>query len=247
MVNFPETESDKNMALWAFIEFSFKNYMRQHRYLRDLAAVVIFSVFFGGFLGSDQLQSGIWWVFAVFALILNLLTAPAVFFLEKGNTLYFLLSQPLGRRRLFLSKIILIVLIDLSWVLIFAVAYGLRFLSADYFLLLPLRMGVIALVLMLSTLLLSFSYTYHPQLSWLIFVLLVFGNIVRKEGLLPMESPAEIFKALVFLLPPFFEITSISVSLTLDSWHVLFLLLAIIQVGGLYFFSMRRMLQKDMI
>jgi len=235
------------VALRAFIEFGFKNYMRQHRYLRDLAAVVIFSIFFGGFLSGNQLESNIWWVFAVFALILNLLTAPSVFFLEKGNTLYFLLNKPHGRKRLFLSKIILIILIDLTWVLIFALAYGLRFLSVEYFLELPLRMGIITLLLTLSTLLLSLAYTFHPQSSWLIFTLLVFGSIINKAPLFPIKSAGEVFKLLIFLVPPFFEINFISVSLEISGWHSVFLLIALLQIAAVYWISSKKMLQKDLV
>ena len=233
--------------LFAYIRFIYKNYMRQHRYLRDLAAVVIFSVFFGGFLSSGQFEEGIWWVFAVFALLLNLLTAPSVFFLEKGNTLSFLLSQPQGRRRLLTAKVVLIVLIDLAWVSVFAVAYGLRFLQADYFLLLPLRLGVVTLVLTLSTLLLSLSYTYHPRLSWLIIILLVFGNIINKEKMFPIESPEALLKLLVFLVPPFFEISFVSVSLELSAWHLAFVGVAFLQIGLLYWITQRRMQHKDFV
>lgn len=233
------------MKVLPFIKFSYKNYMRQHRYLRDLAAVVLFSIFFGGFLSSDQLQEGIWWVFAVFALILNLLTAPSVFFMDNGNTLYFLLGQPHGRRRLLIAKIVLIVLIDLVWVAIFALAYGLRFADAGYFLMLPFRLMIIAMVLTLSTLLLSLSYTYHPQLSWLIFLLLIFGNIVNKEKLIPIEKLTDLPGLLALLLPPFFEINFISVAVDVTIWHAAFAGLAIVQGTFLFWLTTRKMMQKD--
>jgi hypothetical protein len=232
--------------LLANIGFLFKNYIRQHRYLRDLAAVVIFSIFFGGFLSGSQIEESIWLVFAVFVLILNLLTAPSVFFLEKGNTLYFLLGQPGGRRRLFIAKIIVIVLIDLSWVLLLAVAYGMRFFQVEYFLLLPLRLVILTLILTLSTLLLSLSYTYHPQLSWLIFVLLIFGCIINKEKMFPIETPEEVLKVLVFLVPPFFELIFFSITLAFTAWHLAFLGVALIQMFIIYRISLQRMLKRDL-
>jgi hypothetical protein len=235
------------MALKAFISFCFKNYLRQHRYLRDLIAIVIFSIFFGGFLTGGPLHDNIWLIFTIFAVILNLLTAPSLFFLEQGNTLYFLLSKPNGRKYLFLSKIIVIVLIDLFWVFCFAALYGLRFLSPDYFLLLPLRLTFIAVLLLLSTLLFSLSYTYPPQLSWLIFVLLIFGSIIHKAGYFPIKSAAEMFKVLVFLLPPFFEIHALTISLDFSGYSAFFLAAAIVQIAILYFVSGRKMLWKDFL
>lgn len=235
------------MALLAYISFSFKNYLRQHRYLRELIAVVVFSIFFGGFLTTDHLQDNIWMVFTVFAIILNLLTAPSLFFLESGNELHFLLAKPDGRRRLFLSKIIVIILIDLFWVLAFAVLYGLRFMVVSYFYLLPLRMGFIAMVLCLSTLLLSFAFTYHPRLSWLIFILLIFGNITHKTPLLSLESISDLPNLLIFLLPPFFELNAVSISLDISGYNLLFILLAVIQMGVFYFLSRQRMMKKDLL
>lgn len=235
------------MALLTFINFCYKNYLRQHRYLRELIAIVIFSIFFGGFLTGDHLDDSIWWVFTVFAVLLNLLTSPSLFFLEKGNTLTFLLSKPHGRTYLFMAKVILIILIDLFWVLLFAVLYGLRFLSLDYFLILPLRLFFVAFVLLLSTLLLSLSYSFRPQLSWLIIILLVFGCIVNKSPMFPPNSLSEILKLLIFLLPPFFEISFITVSLDFSHAQAAFLGVALIQIVALLLISLRQILRKDFL
>lgn len=237
------------MALRAYINFCLKNYLRQHRYLRDLVAMVIFSIFFEGFLTSTHLDDNLWWmVLSVFAIFLNIFTAPAVFFLEKGNTLYFLLSKPDGRRNLLLSKIIVIVLLDLFWVSIFSVLYGLRFLSAEYFMLLPIRLLCIAAMILLSTLLVSIAYTYRPQLTWLIFALLIFGCIFPKEKLFPITSIAEILKALAFLLPPFFEIISLTVALEItSSMQAVFLGVALLQIFALFYISNKIMMRKDLV
>lgn len=246
------------VPLFAFVRFEYKNYLRQHRYLRDLVAIVIFIILFEAFLTGDQYTEDIWIVFAVFAIILNLLTAPSVFFLEKGNTLYFLLSKPNGRRNLFISKVILIILIDLMWIVLFALLYGLRFLSLTYFMNMPLKLLFIILILLLSTLLLSLSYTYRPQLSWLIMILLVFGSIFPKVRLFPLHSPEDWYKILSLLLPPFAELADMMVSVTWEGWspgfldvspgwQIFFLLIAMMQIGGWWFLSARKMMRKDLL
>ena len=236
----------KRLKLLPFIRFGYVNYLRQHRYLRELAAAVIFTIFFGGFLSGPQLEDGIWWVFAVFALILTLLTTPSIFYMDSGNTLYFLLVQPMGRKRLYLSKVILIVLIDLVWVGGFALVYGLRFMQPDYFLLFPVRMMILALLLLLSTLLLSFSFTRHPQWSWLVFVLLIFGNIVNKIKLLQMEGWGDAGNLAVLLLPPMFEVSQLAVTLQFAAESVGFLALALIQIWLLYWWNRKLMDRKDL-
>lgn len=245
-------------ALFAYVQFLYKNYMRRHRYLRELIAVVIFSIFYGGFLSGGTLDDHIWLVFGVFAVLLNLLTAPSVFFLESGNTLTFLLSHPGGRQKLFHAKIILIVLIDLFWVGLFAAMYGLRFLSAGFFLLMPVKLIVIAMVLLLSTLLLSLAYTYRPQITWLIFVLLIFGFIVPKAKLFPLNAAMEFYKLFSLLLPPFTELLDTLVSITAEGWQpgflqtglsgqMLFVGWGCLQIAALYFFSRRLFMRKDLI
>ncbi len=235
------------MALIAFVKFCFLNYLRQHRYLLDLVVIVIFSIIFGGFLTSDQLGDSIWLIFSIFALIINIPTALLTFFLEKGNTLYFLLSKPKGRENFLYAKIIVIVLIDLFWVIIFALLFGLRFPSVDYFLLLPSRFSLILITLVLSTLIISFAYAYQAHLIWLIFILFVFGNIIRKEGFFPIESAIESFKVLVFLLPPFFEMHFLTISLDFSGWPLVFLGAALAQIIILFYVSRKRMMRKDFV
>jgi hypothetical protein len=236
----------KQLKLVPFIRFGYMNYMRQHRYLRELAAAVIFTIFFGGFLTGPHLDDGIWWVFSVFAIILNLLTTPSVFYMDSGNTLYFLLVQPMGRKRLYLSKVILIVLIDLAWVGGFALLYGVRFMQPEYFLWLFARIVLLALLLLLSTLLLSVSYTRHPHWSWLIFLLLIFGNIVNKSKLLLIEGWSDAINLIVLLLPPTFEVSQVAVSLQFNSEGLGFLALALIQIWLLYWWNLAQFYRKDL-
>ena len=235
------------MVLTAYISFCYRNYMRQHRYLRDLVAIVVFSIFFGGFLGAPTREAHIWLVFCVFALLLNLLTAPSVFFLEQGNTLAFLLGKPGGRMHLFRAKVALTVLIDLFWVTLFAAVYGFRFLDPDYFLGMPLRLLIVTVILLLSTLLLSLAYTGRPQLGWLIFLLLVAGNIINKAPLLEMESALDIFGALVLFLPPFLELDFLTVDFGLTGWQWVLVGLAPLQIAGLYALSAWRMARRDFV
>ena len=225
--------------------------------MRELVVIVLFIILFEAFLTSDQFTNDIWIVFAVFAIILNLLTTPSLFFLEKGNTLYFLLSKPHGRRNLFLSKVILIVLIDLLWVFLFSLLYGLRFLAPSYFLSMPIKLFFITIILILSTLLLSLTYTYRPQLSWVIMIFLVFGCILPKAKLFPMHSPGEAYKLLALLLPPFTEIADLMVSVNVwnwqpgfleipSGWQLAFLALAFVQIAALLVISLRKMMHKDL-
>lgn len=235
------------MKLIAYIRFGYLNYIRQHRYIREIIVVVIFHIFFWAFLYGDKPDNSIWTVLSVFAILLNLITAPSIFFLEKGNTLYFLLSKPFGRRNLFLSKIILIVLIDLVWILLFALIYGMRFFSAQYFLLLPLRLFLVGLILLITTLLISFSYSYRPQLSWLVFALIIFGSIVNKSAILPINSISEIYKILIFLLPPILELNFLAVDLSFLKINSLFAAVAGFHIILLFFLSYRGMKHKDML
>lgn len=242
-----ETVISFRRSFFALAEFCLKNYLRQHRYILDLVAIVIFSVFFGAFLTSGQLEDSIWLTFSALALILNFITSPALFFFEKGNTLHFLLSKPNGRRNLFLAKITVIVFIDLFWVTSLALLYGLRYLSVDYFLWLPLRLSLIALMLLLSTTLMSFAYTFRPQISWLIFVVVIFGCIVKKAALFPIESAGEILKVLALALPPFFELILFSVALQPHPREIVFLIIAAGQAvlwGGLSWILLKR---KDLV
>jgi len=231
----------------AYVKFSGLNYVRQHRYLRELVAVIIFQIFFRGFLYDTEPGPGIWLIFSVFAIVLNVMTTPSVFFQEKGNTLYFLIGKPGGRKYFFISRIVLIVLIDSLWLGFFILLYGLRYLSLDYFLGLPLHVFPVFVILLLSTVLISLVYTYRPHLSWLLFLLVIFGGIVNKPAVFPMHGILEGYKLLVFLLPPFQELSFLSVSLDFLSLRGGFLLVALLQIFLLYRWSLRGIMQKDFV
>lgn len=235
------------MALRAYLKFHYKNYLREHRYVREIVAVVIFNIFFYGFLYDRQPEDAIWTVFGVFALLLNLVSVPSLFFFEKGNTLYFLLIKPYGRRNYFCSKIIFIILVDLFWVGLFTLLYGLRFLNANYFLLLPLRWLILLALLSLSTLLISFSFTYRASISWLILLVLILGSVVNKAEVFPVQGTGELYKFLTFLLPPFLELIFLNVSLLFTKWQIVFLAVALAQTAVLSLLSYRLILKKDFL
>lgn len=235
------------MKIFAYINFGYVNYIRQHRYIREIVVALIFHIFFWAFLYGDQPDDSIWMVLSVFAILLNLVTAPSIFFLEKGNTLYFLLSKPHGRRNLFLSKIFLILLIDLIWILFFALIYGMQFFSVQFFLLLPLRLFLVGLILLITTLLISFAFSYRPQLSWLIFALIIFGSIVNKSAVLPMKTIMEFYKILIFFLPPILELNFLAVELSFSKINPLFAAMTCLHVVLLFSLSYRGIMHKDLL
>ncbi len=219
------------MQAWqAYIAFQWQHYFRTHRYLREIAAIVIFAIFFGGFLADTHGGAGVWILFSVFAIILSSMTTPSLFLLEQGTTRYFLIGKPHGRRRYYLSKIILILLIDLGILVAFALVYGLRFPSTSYFLLLPLRIALVALILLVVTSLIALTMAFRPTWTWWIFVWVVFGGIVHKAGVLPIRGVMEAYKLLVFLLPPLQELAFLSVSLKFSALGWLWLGLSISQI-----------------
>jgi hypothetical protein len=235
------------MRLLTYIHFGYLNYIRQHRYIREIIIVIVFHIFFWAFLYNDKPEDSIWTVLNVFAILLNLATAPSLFFLEKGNTLHFYLSKPYGRRNLFLSKIILSILIDLAWILLFALIYGIRFSSADFFLFLLVRLPLVTWILLITTLLISLSYSYRPQLSWLVFALIIFGSIVNKGALLPINGFGEIYKILAFFLPPLLELNFLTADLSFVNIHFVFVILALVHIAGLFWVSYRGMMRKDLL
>ncbi len=171
-----------------------------------------------------------WLLFAVFAILLSSMSAPSLFFLEQGNTLQFLLSKPRGRQRFYLSKIILVVLLDVAIVAVFALVFGFRFLSLHYFLWLPVRLALIALMVALITALIGLTHAYRPTWSWWIIGVIIFGGIVNKGGVLPIEGVHQAYKLLVFLLPPLQELAFLSVSLQFTSLSGVFLGIALGQL-----------------
>ncbi len=228
-----------------YLQFFFRNYWRSHRYLREIIFLVIFHIFFWGFLYGESPEDQIWTVFGVLALLLNLVTAPTLFYLERGNDRNFALVRPLGRIRFFLAKIVLIVLIDFFWVALFSMVYGIRFWESEYFLLLPVRLIFILLLLVLSTSLLGLSFTFRPFIAWLLLLLVVFGSILNKVALFPPESWQEAYVFITLALPPFLEIIFSAVSLKFPLWRVVFLGVALLQILFYLWLNLRFMLRKD--
>lgn len=228
--------------LTGFYLFGLRSYLRQHRYLLDLVVIALFIIMFEGFLKGSSETAAIWWVFAVLGVVLNFLTAPLVFNQEQGNARSFLLSRPDGRKNMLLSKICLIVSIDLFWVVLFAVFYGLRFPSADYFVLLLPRLLIIGMLISINTLMLSLTFSYRPQYSWLLFLLIILGFIVNKQQLLAINSFADIAGAAALLLPPYFELSYFSVELQTAGWTLLFLVHALLY--GFFFWKLSSHLLK---
>lgn len=230
-----------------YVQFFYRNYLRSHRYLREIVLIVIFHIFFWGFLYSPRPEAEIWTVFAVLGILLNITTVSSLFFLEKGNSLYFVLVRPRGRLYFFLAKTLLIFLIDFFWVLLFSLIYGLRFLDPGYFLHLPLQLTLMALLLILSTLILSLSYTYKPGIAWLLLILIVFGSIINKTPLFPPDNFKEIYVFLTLALPPFLELIMSAVTLHLTFWQFIFLGVAIAQIFFYFILNYRLILKKDFV
>jgi hypothetical protein len=235
------------LAIKDYYSFFLKNYLRSHRYLREIVAILVFHIFFFGFLYTNQPDDMIWSVFAVLGLLLNMVTVPSVFLLEKGNSLYFPLIRPNGRHYFFLSKILLILSIDLAWIILFSLIYGLRFLEANYFLYLPLRLLLLSFLLMLSTSILSLFFTYKTWVVWIVMLLIIFGGILNKSALFPIHSFKQIYALLTFLLPPFLEIIYSTVTLEFPFWRCLFLGMAFMQTGFYLWLNLRLIQKKDFI
>ncbi len=234
------------MQVWrAYIGFQWQYYLRTHRYLREIAAVVIFGIFFGGFLSDPHGGNGVWLLLGVFAILLSSMSAPSLFFLEQGNALQFLISKPLGRRRFYLSKIAFVVLLDGAIIGAFAVAFGIRFFSLHYFLWLPIRLFLIATIIALITTLIGLTHAYRPTWSWWIIVLIIFGGIVNKGGVLPVGGIQQFYKLFIFFLPPLQELTFLCVSLEFTPMNLLFIAIAFAQLGILVFVGLQGIQQKD--
>ena len=235
------------MVLRTYLNFFLKNYLRSHRYLREIILILIFNIFFSGFLYSDTTDDMIWTVFGVLALLLNMITVPSLFYLEKGNSLYFSLIHQLGRRWFFISKILLIVLIDFFWLTLFSIIYGLRFLDVQYFSILPIRLFLFLILMLLSILILSLSYSYRPWIAWFLLLLIVFGGILNKGALFPLESVSQIYITFSFLLPPLLEIILGTATLDFDIWRIMFILIALIQIILYFYLNIKLIMKKDFI
>ncbi len=231
----------------SYFQFFFKNYLRSHRYLREIILIFIFHIFFWGFLYTDKPDDVVWTVFGVLALLLNMVTVPSLFYLEKGNSLYFTLIRPMGRIRFFIAKLLCILAIDFFWILIFTLIYGLRFMDPQYFYALPLRLTLITLLMILSVLMLSLFFSFRTGAVWILMLLIVFGGITDKGALLPVESIAQAYKLLAVLLPPFLEIIYSAVMLNLSSWRWLFLGVGVLQIGFYFYLNYFFIRRKDFI
>ena len=235
------------MVFRSYLYFFLKNYIRSHRYLREIILILVFNIFFSGFLYSDAPDDMIWTVFGVLALLLNMITVPSVFYLEKGNSLNFSLVHQFGRRWTFISKILLMVLIDFFWLSLFSIIYGLRFLNLQYFTILPLRLVLFLVLMFLSILIISLSYSYRPWIAWLLLLLIIFGGILNKGALFPLESVSEFYIIFSLFLPPLLEIILGTATLEFDIWRTLFILLAFIQIAVYYFLNLKFIMKKDFI
>jgi len=235
------------LILKSYFSFFFKNYLRNHRYLREIICILIFHIFFWGFLYTDQPDEMIWSVFAVLGILLNIVTVPSLFFLEKGNSLYFSLVHPGGRYYYLISKLLLIFVIDFFWIFLFSLIYGLRFLDGNYFLYLPVRLFFIALLLVLSILILSLSFVYKYWIVWLLMLLVIFGGIINKSALFPLHSFSQSYVLLTFLLPPILEIIYSAVTLEFPVWRSIFLGIALLQTTLYFWINFHLIQKKDFI
>jgi hypothetical protein len=193
----------------------------------------------------------VWSSFAVLALILNIFTVPSLYLLEKGNSLYFSLAKESGRSYYFIAKSILIILINFFWICLFALIYGIRFMTLDYFLMLPLRLLFILLLLILSTLIWSLCYSARRPINRFFvltgLLLIIFGSIVNKTVGFPIESLKEIYVILFLALPPVQELIYSAVTLDLNSWRALFLLIALLQIVLYFIVNFRRFQKCDFV
>lgn len=235
------------MALGAYFSFFYKNYFRSHRYLREIVLLVIFNVFFWGFLYGPKAEDAIWTVFGVLALLLTMVTTPSVFFLEKDNSLYFALMHPNGRLKFLFSKFLLIFTIDFLWLFLFTIIYGIRFHEGVFFALLGPRLALMCLLLVLSILLIGLSFTFKPWIAWVVLMLIVFGGIINKTALFPLHSLKEAYAVLTFALPPFLEIIFGAVTMQFDVWRIVFLSIAIIQIALYLYINAKLILHRDFI
>jgi hypothetical protein len=235
------------LVLKTYLNFFFKNYIRSHRYLREIILILLFHIFFLGFLNTETPDDMVWTVFGVLALLLNMVTVPSLFYLEKGNSLYFTLVHQSGRKWYYISKVVLIICIDFFWICLFSLIYGFRFLQLHYFTVLPIRLLLVILLMLLSVALLSLSFSYRPWIAWLILLLIVFGGIVNKSVLFPLNSFSEIYVIFCFLLPPLLEIIYGAVTLEFDFWRDIFIFIALSQIVLYFYINFRLIMKKDFV
>lgn len=235
------------MTLTVYFSFFLRNYLRSHRYLSEIILIFVMVIFFWGFLYTSKPEDVVWTVFAVLALVLNMVTVPSVYYLEKGNSLYFVLSHSRGRIHFLTGKLLLIWIIDFFWITLFAVIYGIRFLDGHYFAVLPLRLFFMGILMLLAILIFSLFYTYKPWIAWILFLLTIFGGIINKSALYPIESLSHIYAVFLVLLPPYLELIYSAVTLQFPFWRTMFVLLAAIQIVFYFTLNYRLILRRDFI
>ncbi len=215
--------------------------------MRELVTILIFHIFFWGFLYGARPENAVWTVFGVLAILLNIITVSSLFLLEKGNSLYFGLVRRNGRVRFFFSKFLLIFLIDFFWITVFAVIYGIRFWNGVYFAELVPRLVFMAFLMCLSIAILSLAFTYKPWISLLLVFLIIFGGILNKSALFPVESVSGAYALISLVLPPILEIIYSMVTLQFPFWRSVFLGIAFIQLLAFLYLNYKFVLRKDFV
>lgn len=224
-----------------------KNYLRSHRYLRELVVVVIFNIFFSGFLYSPNPEAEVWAVFGVFTILLAMVTVPSVFLLEKGNARAFLLVRPRGRLYFLLAKMLQAVVIDFVVLATFSLLYGIRYAELGYFAALPLRWLALLLILLLTVSILTLTFTCRSWMSMVALLWIVFGSILNKAALFPPAGFSELYKIIAFLLPPNLELIYSAIELKLFGWRLLFIISGLLQLVFLIWLNYRCFLKKDLV
>lgn len=235
------------MRVGVYFSYFLKNYIRSHRYLREIVVILIFNIFFWGFLYTSEPENEVWTVFSTLSLLLNFITAPSLFFLEKSNSLHFSIMRRSGRQNFFLSKFLVILTIDFFWISLFTILYGLRFLNLSYFQLLLPRLLIIIFLMTLNISIISLFYSYKPWSIWILMLLIIFGSILNKVALFPIQSFSDIYVIFSFLLPPILEIIYSAVNLEFSFWRVVFITIALLQIVIYFFLNLKLISKKDFL
>jgi hypothetical protein len=235
------------MRVGVYFSYFLKNYIRSHRYLREIVVILIFNVFFWGFLYTSEPENEVWIVFSTLSLLLNFITMPSLFFLEKSNSLHFSIMRTSGRKNFFLSKFLLILTIDFFWISLFTILYGLKFLNLSYFQLLLPRLLIIIFLMILNISIISLFYSYKPWSIWILMLLIIFGSILNKVALFPIQSFSDVYFIFSFLLPPILEIIYSTVTLDFSFWRVIFITIALLQIVIYFFLNLKLISNKDFL
>jgi hypothetical protein len=101
--------------------------------------------------------------------------------------------------------------------------------------------------MLLAIVIFSLFYTYKPWIVWILFLLTIFGGIINKSALYPIESLSHIYAVFLVLLPPFLELIYSAVTLQFPFWRTMFVLLAVIQIVLYFALNYRLILRRDFI